>query len=57
MKKTQDVNLNVKAPREMRDRLIKATEVTDIPYSRIIRQAINEKLDQLAKRHPELRAA
>jgi predicted transcriptional regulator len=48
--------LQVRTNEALDRRLDKAREVTDRPVSQIVREAITEKLDRLAKRHPELLA-
>jgi predicted DNA-binding protein len=51
----KDKLLNFRVSEEFSERLNKASEILDIPYSQIVREAVNEKLERLAKRHPELR--
>jgi len=51
----KDTRLYMRASSELRERLDKASEVLDTPASQIIREAIDEKLAKLAKRHPALR--
>lgn len=48
------VMLNFKGSEGFRERLQKAAEVLDKPYSQIVREATSEKLDELATEHPEL---
>lgn len=47
----------VKADNDLRKRLKRASQVIDQSMSQIVREATKEKLDSLALRYPELRAA
>ena len=52
----KNINLNLKTDEPFMERLIRASEVLDRPYARIVRQAVNEKLDEYAEEYPELAA-
>jgi len=54
MKQKKDSRWNFKATEEFIDRLNRAAEVTDRPASQIVREAINEKLDELAQHFPQI---
>lgn len=56
MKQKKDVMWNFKATEEFVGRLMRAAAVTDRPASQIAREAINEKLNELAQRYPEINA-
>lgn len=47
--------LNLRVSDEFNDRLARAAEALDIPYSQIVREAVTEKLDQLETEHPEIK--
>lgn len=49
--------LFMRADSELEARLKKASQILDRSMSQIIREATKEKLDEMAKWHPELRAA
>jgi len=51
----KDTRLYIRASGDHKERLNKASEILDTPASQIVREAIDEKLSKLAKRHPELR--
>jgi predicted DNA-binding protein len=46
--------MNLRVTDEFAARLNRAAEVIDRPVSQIVREAVNEKLEQLARKHPEL---
>lgn len=56
MAKPKDRIWNLKATNEFIERLRRASEATDRPAAQIAREAINEKLDELAERFPEINA-
>jgi len=47
--------LNLRVSEEFNERLARASEVLDIPYSQIVREAVSEKLDVLEAEHPEIK--
>lgn len=47
--------LNLRVSEDFFERLNKAATLLDIPYSQLVREAVNEKVQRLAKQHPELR--
>ena len=53
-KQKKDVIWNFKATDAFVQRLLRAAAVTDRPASQIAREAISEKLDELAERYPEI---
>ena len=46
---------NFRVSDEFARRLQQAARVVDQPASQIVREAVREKLEQLAQKHPELR--
>lgn len=56
-KKTKSKMLFIRSDRDLEQRLKRAARILDRPMSQIIREAMKEKLDQLAEIHPELKAA
>ena len=55
--KKKDTRLNLRISTEQAERLNKAAEVSEKPASEIVRQAIDRKLAEMARRYPELQAA
>lgn len=55
--KKKDTRLNLRISAEQAERLTKAAEVSEKPASEIVRQAIDRKLAEMARRFPELKAA
>lgn len=53
-KKKKDVKWNFKATEEFVRRLNRAAELLDRPASQIAREAIGEKLDEIAEKFPEI---
>lgn len=51
----KEKRLNLRTTEEFRERLNRAAKVLDKPASQIIREAIDEKLERLERRHPALR--
>lgn len=47
----------VKADNDLRRRLKKASQAADVPMSQIVRDAIKQRLDEMATVYPELKAA
>lgn len=47
--------LNLRVTEDLIDRLNRASAVLDVPYAQFVREAIKEKLEELAASHPELR--
>ena len=56
-KLTKDRMIFLRADSTLTGRLERASELTDRPSSQLVREAINEKLNKLARRFPELKAA
>ena len=54
MKQKKNTRLNLKTTEDFIQRLMRAAAITDRPASQIAREAINEKLDELAERFPEI---
>jgi predicted transcriptional regulator len=54
---TKDRVIFVRADADLTERLEKAAELLDRPGSQLVREAVNEKLNKLARRFPELKAA
>lgn len=54
MAKAKDRIWNFKTDDELIDRLKRASDVMDRPAAQIAREAINEKLDELAERFPQI---
>ena len=54
MAKTKDRIWNFKTDGELIDRLKRASDITDRPASQIAREAIGEKLDELAEKFPQI---
>lgn len=54
MKQKKVTRWNFKATEEFVGRLMRAAEITDRPASQIAREAISEKLDELAERFPQI---
>lgn len=50
----KNILLNLRVSEDFNDRLARASEVLDVPYSQIVREAVTEKLDALEKEHPEI---
>lgn len=57
MMKKKDTRLNLRISSEQAERLTKAAEVSEKPASEIVRQAIDRKLAEMARRYPEIQAA
>ena len=55
--KLKDTKINIRVSRELAERLSKASQVTERPASQIAREAVSEKLNQLAEQFPQLAAA
>lgn len=53
-KQKKDALWNFRASEQLIERLNRAAEALDRPASQIAREAINEKLDQLAKEFPAI---
>jgi predicted DNA-binding protein len=53
----KDTRLNLRISTEQAERLNKAAAVSERPASEIVRQAIDRKLAEMARRYPELVAA
>jgi len=51
----KDKLLNFRVSEDFSERLNRAAQILHIPYSQIVREAVNEKLERLAEQHPELR--
>lgn len=45
---------NFRVNDELIDRLFRASRATDRPAAQIVREAIREKLDELAAKHPQI---
>lgn len=54
MKNDKDTLLNFRVSAELAKRLRDASRSLDRPASQLVREAIVEKLEQLAQKHPEL---
>lgn len=48
---------NIRIEPAQKARLHKAKKLTKLPVAKIIDEAIDEKLDRLARKHPQLKAA
>ncbi|HKQ90863.1 MAG TPA: ribbon-helix-helix protein, CopG family [Blastocatellia bacterium] len=57
MKQKKDVLWNFRANDNLIERLNRASIATDRPAAQIVREAIREKLDQLAAEFPQIDAA
>lgn len=53
--KKKDIRIHLRASSEQAARINTAAIVLDVPASQLIRDAVDEKLDRLAKRIPSLR--
>lgn len=51
------VNLNLKVRPEFKEKLDAASDVLDVPYAQIVREATEEMLAKLAKKNRKLHAA
>lgn len=51
----KDTLLNVRVKQETVDELNQISEVLDVPYSQIVREAIKEKIEKLQIEKPELK--
>ena len=47
--------LNLRVTDDFNDRLGRASNFLQIPYSQIVREAVAEKLDALEAQHPEIK--
>jgi hypothetical protein len=56
-KSNKDQVIFVRAEAELVDRLGKAARLQDRPVSQFVRETLTKKLNQMAQRHPELKAA
>jgi len=54
MRQKKDTLWNFRASDDLLERLSRAAAATDRPASQIVREAIREKLDQLAVEFPEI---
>lgn len=50
----KDKLLNIRVKDELIERLNEVSAHLDIPYSQIVREAIDEKLERLEREHPKL---
>jgi predicted DNA-binding protein len=57
MKQKKDVLWNFRANDDLIERLNRASVATDRPAAQIVREAIREKLDQLATEFPQIDTA
>jgi predicted DNA-binding protein len=57
MKQKKDVLWNFRANDDLIERLNRASAATDRPAAQIVREAIREKLDQLAQEFPQIDTA
>jgi predicted DNA-binding protein len=55
MKKTKRPQINIRTTRRFQDRLARASKVLEKPAALIVREAVDDHLDELARRFPELR--
>lgn len=51
------VNLNLKVRPEFKEKLDTASDILDVPYAQIVREATEERLTKLAKKNSKLRVA
>lgn len=51
------VNLNLKVRPEFKEKLDTASDILDVPYAQIVREATEERLAMLAKNNSRLRHA
>lgn len=51
------INLNLKVRPEFKEKLDAASNILDVPYAQIVREATEERLTKLAKKNHKLRAA
>jgi hypothetical protein len=56
-KRKPKVPVNFRAEEIFRRRLNIASEILDVPYTKLIVDSTNENLDRLAKRNPDLKEA
>lgn len=54
MATTKDTRIHIRASSDQVKRLAKAAELLDMTDSDLIRKAIDEKLEKLSRRYPEL---
>jgi predicted DNA-binding protein len=54
MKQKKETLWNFRSSDELIDRLTRASAATDRPAAQIVREAIKEKLDQLALEYPQI---
>lgn len=47
--------LNLRVTEDLIEQLNRASAVLDVPYAQLVREAVKEKLAELATKHPELR--
>jgi predicted DNA-binding protein len=57
MKQKKETLWNFRANDDLIERLIRASVATDRPAAQIVREAIREKLDQLAMEFPQIDAS
>jgi predicted DNA-binding protein len=57
MKQKKDILWNFRASDDLIERLNRASVATDRPAAQIVREAIREKLDQLAAEFPQIDTA
>lgn len=50
----KDTRLHIRTSTEQLQRLMRASELLEMPTSELVRRLIDEKLKQLARRYPEL---
>jgi predicted transcriptional regulator len=49
----KDARLHLRASSDLAERLRRASEITDMPTSQIMREAVVEKLARLAEQYPK----
>ena len=54
MIQSKEKRLHIRASTEQLERLVLASELLETSMSEFVRQTIDEKLEKLAKRYPEL---
>jgi hypothetical protein len=54
MLQNKDTRLHIRTSTEQLRRLARASELLDMPTSELVRRLIDEKLEKLSKRYPEL---
>lgn len=55
--KPKDTRLNIRNNSDQMERLQKAADILEMPVSDFVRRAIEEKLEKLSRRYPELAKA